>query len=278
VLRLEVSGEAFATFREAMAKVRREAGEALDDDAAVLLLCRQALEGPRDDGRASYQVALTVCEHCRRGVQQGRGELVEVSPEIIEMAECDGQNVGHVGETRHAHVGASLPRATQSIPPALRRRVMRRDGGRCRVPGCRHAVFVDVHHLELRSEGGRNTLENLATLCAAHHRALHLGRLLVETSPSGGLAFRHANGTPYGALPAPHSAELFAKAFGALTLMGYRETESKRALARVPESSTMSLEQLIRLALRELATGSVSRAPPRAGEARRGPKARREDL
>jgi hypothetical protein len=134
--------------------------------------------------------------------------------------------------------------------------VLRRDGGRCRVPGCRHAVFVDVHHLELRSEGGRNTLENLATLCSAHHRALHLGRLVVEASPSGGLAFRHSNGTPYGALPAPRSAEFFSKAFRALTLMGYRETEAKRALARVPESSTMSLEQLIRLALRELGAGS----------------------
>ena len=35
VLRLEVSGEVLATFREAMAKIRRDAGEALDDDAAV---------------------------------------------------------------------------------------------------------------------------------------------------------------------------------------------------------------------------------------------------
>jgi hypothetical protein len=60
--------------------------------------------------------------------------------------------------------------------------------------------------------------------------------------------------------------------------MGYRETETKRALARVPESSTPSLEQLIRLALRELGTGSVSRARSSAGEARRGPEARREDL
>jgi hypothetical protein len=133
---------------------------------------------------------------------------------------------------------------------------MRRDGGRCRVPGCRHAVFVDVHHLELRSEGGGNTLENLVTMCSAHHRAIHLGELVADASPSGGLAFRHANGTPYGALPAPHSAELFAKAFRALTLLGYRETETKRALARVPDRSTVSLEQLIRLALRELAPGS----------------------
>jgi len=165
VLRLEVSGEALATFREAMARMRRKAGEALDDDAAILLLCRQALEGPRDEGRSSYQVALTVCEHCRRGMQQGRGELVEVSAEIVEMAECDGQNVGHVGETphahvgetRHAHVGAGLPRATQAIPPSLRRRVMRRDGGRCRAPGCgmRSSSMCITWSFALRAEGTR---------------------------------------------------------------------------------------------------------------------------
>ena len=40
VLRLELSGDTFATFREAMAKIRRDAGESLDDDAAILLFCR----------------------------------------------------------------------------------------------------------------------------------------------------------------------------------------------------------------------------------------------
>jgi hypothetical protein len=96
VLRLDLSGEVFATFREAMAKIRRDAGESLDDDAAMLLLCRQALEDPKDLGRSSYQIALTVCESCRRARQQGRGELIEVGPEIVEMAECDGQHIGHV--------------------------------------------------------------------------------------------------------------------------------------------------------------------------------------
>jgi hypothetical protein len=43
VLRLELSGEVFATFREAMAKIRRDAREPIDENAALLLLCRQAL-------------------------------------------------------------------------------------------------------------------------------------------------------------------------------------------------------------------------------------------
>ena len=43
VLRFEVSGETLASFREALARLRREAGEHLDDDATLLLLARQVL-------------------------------------------------------------------------------------------------------------------------------------------------------------------------------------------------------------------------------------------
>ncbi|HEX5099441.1 MAG TPA: hypothetical protein VFV94_08065, partial [Polyangiaceae bacterium] len=260
VLRLELSGEVVATFREAMAKVRRDAGEPLDEDAAFLLLCRQALDGNRDPRRSSYQIALTVCERCRRATQQGRGELIKVGPEILEMAECDAQHVGHaeahVGgqndATGPAHVEARPSRATQTIPPAMRRAVLRRDGGKCRVPGCRHAVFTEPHHLERRCEGGKHLVDNLVTLCGAHHRAAHSGSLIISGRPSSGLSFTHADGTPYGGAVAPAVAEARAKAFQALVGMGFRESEAKRALARIPHSAS-SLEQVIRHALRELA-------------------------
>ena len=96
---LELSGEVFATYREAMAKVRRDAGESIDEETAILLLCRQALEGNRDPGRASYPIALTVCERCRRATQQGRGEAIEVGPDRAahepqqRLRRCRG--VGH---------------------------------------------------------------------------------------------------------------------------------------------------------------------------------------
>ncbi|HWP06650.1 MAG TPA: hypothetical protein VNN72_12945, partial [Polyangiaceae bacterium] len=287
VLRLELSGEVFATYREAMAKIRRDAGEPLDDDAAFLLLCRQTLAGNRDPGRSSYQIALTVCERCRQATQQGRGELIEVGPEIVEMAECDAQHIGHVdahvgvrddadarvhvgadsadardyvgagcdGNTR-AHVGsgparAAQARATQTIPPAKRRTVLRRDA-KCRVPGCRHAVFTEPHHLERRCEGGKHLVANLLTLCGAHHRAAHDGSLIITGTPSSGLSFAHADGTPYGGTVRPAAADVRAKAFQALAGMGFRESEAKRALARIPHSVS-SLEQVILQALRELA-------------------------
>jgi 5-methylcytosine-specific restriction endonuclease McrA len=288
LLRFEVSGEVLATFREAMAKIRRDAGEALDDDAAILLLARAVLGGPRDEGRSSYQVTLTVCECCGRGTQQGRGELVEVAPEIVEMATCDGQNVGAALLDAHVGEGARVPseqmgvrresqveprngahasqvsrnaegqprstpaRATQTIPPALRRTVLRRDGARCQVTGCRHATFVDVHHLVPRADGGRHTSENLVTLCGAHHRAIHRGELRIEGTPSTGLRFVHADGSVYGGSPSPAIADAQAKACRALELMGYRAGEVKRVLPRM-HANEANVEEVIRHALRELA-------------------------
>jgi hypothetical protein len=276
VLRLELSGEVLATFRDAMAKIRRDAGEPLDDDAAILLLARSVLGGPRDEGRSSYQVALTICECCGRGRQQGHGELMEVAPEVVEMATCDAQNIGHVlpdadagggsPSPPDAHVSAgamshsdakaeplSLARATQTIPPALRRAVLRRDGTRCRVPGCRHATFVDVHHLVPRADGGAHTSDNLVTLCSAHHRATHRGALLIEGTVSTGLCFLHSDGTVYGGSSDPVVASVRAKASRALELMGYRPSQVKRALVRIHESREASVAHVIRQALQELA-------------------------
>ena len=227
VIRLEVSGATYATFREMTAKLRRDSGEPLDDDAIVLLMARSLLGGPKDIGRSSYQMKLDVCERCRRGLQHGRGELVEVAPEVVEMAECDGQRIGlnrspgtmpsaldtHAGLNTHAGQGPSDPvheplsrspmqdraqkspgksqtpdcaqkpraknptpmRAAQSPSPSVRRSVMRRDRSTCVVPGCKHATFLDVHHIKPRQEGGDHDPDGLVALCAAHHTAVHEG-------------------------------------------------------------------------------------------------------
>jgi hypothetical protein len=92
-LRFEVSGEVLATFREALSKLRRDAGGHLDDDDALLLMARQVLGGPADDGRASYQVELALCDECGRATQRANGEQLEVSPQVAALASCDSQQV-----------------------------------------------------------------------------------------------------------------------------------------------------------------------------------------
>ena len=241
VLRFEVKAETLALFRQAQGSLRRDAGGPLDDDAVLLEMARRALGGPTDAGRASYQVALTVCERCGCGEQIGGGEAVAIGPEIVEMALCDAQHVGsidtHVGSPGTTADPEQAPRATQDIPPARRRKVMLRDKGCCVVPGCRNSLFVDVHHVELRSEGGTHDEDTLAVVCGAHHRALHKGELLVSGRVSTGLTFRHADGTPYGAEVSTDQVEVFGKAHKGLRNMGFKEGETKRALDTIRASA-----------------------------------------
>jgi hypothetical protein len=308
VLRFEVSGEVLATFREAVAQLRRETGGSLDDDAALLLMARRVLasvSGANDanssgdadgsskavdvaSGRASYQLSVTVCEECQRATQTGGGESISVSPAMVEMARCDALVLPS------AHVGAGSTRATQTIPPAVRRDVLCRDQHRCQVPGCRHSAFVDVHHIQTRASRGKHEPENLLTLCGAHHRAVHRGTLLIEgrvssgegrvssgaaSVTSTGLRFLHADGTPYGGPVLAVAADIRAKAFRALRALGFSErnvhrallaarrddTDADRPLTHVgtgspPPGSTPSVESIVRSALRHLTEQALAKA------------------
>ena len=59
----------------------------------LIVMAREILGGPRDAGRASYQVVVTHCEDCGRGFQHANGDLIELDPAILEMCHCDAQNV-----------------------------------------------------------------------------------------------------------------------------------------------------------------------------------------
>jgi hypothetical protein len=267
VLRFDVEAETFATFREAMAKIRRDAGTRLDDDEALLLLARHVLGGPGDPGRASYQVAMTVCGNCSPGWQHSAGDPIELNPEIVSMATCDAQTIGrlpntHVGEAAPAHVGENSAatrnaagRAHQRTRPAARRAVVHRDGGRCVVPGCKNTLFLDVHHIVLRSEGGDDDPDRMVLLCGAHHRAQHRGQLIIEGSISTALSFRHADGTPYGAAASSRVSALYEDAFRGLRSLGFRESEVRAALERLRADASMTtatLDQVLRAALSAL--------------------------
>jgi hypothetical protein len=66
ILRFEVTPETFALFGDALNELRRRAGSHLDDDSALLELARHVLGGPRDEGRASYQITLVACPRMQR--------------------------------------------------------------------------------------------------------------------------------------------------------------------------------------------------------------------
>jgi len=119
------------------------------------------------------------------------------------------------------------------------------------VSGCKHATFVDVHHIIPRAEAGQNEPDNMVCLCEAHHRAVHEGRLVVDGKPSTGLTFRHADGSPYGGTLQVGAAERNAQVFAALRQLGFTERQCRSALDRCSAMlpATASREELLRVAL-----------------------------
>ncbi|MBL8621777.1 MAG: HNH endonuclease, partial [Myxococcales bacterium] len=146
-----------------------------------------------------HQIAITQCSDCRKAWHDVAGHTIELSAAELAQASCDAELLGRVDGDKPARV-------TKTIPPRTRRAVLRRDRGRCVVPGCRNARYVDVHHIVPRAEGGDHTPTKLAALCSAHHTAAHDGRLRVDGIAPGKLRFVHADGRPYGAPPASADA------------------------------------------------------------------------
>jgi hypothetical protein len=175
VVRFELAAETFALLRQARTVLDDEHGTNLSDDEFVATLCSAVLDGATSTetmGRAKYQIAVTVCQGCRQGWQEGAGAQVAVEPAAIERAMCDAQHIGSID-------GAGPERASRGIPPSTARLVWRRDGGRCRVPGCRSARGLEIHHLVHRADGGSHEASNLCLLCSACHLAHHRGALTI---------------------------------------------------------------------------------------------------
>jgi hypothetical protein len=170
---LELSPETYALFREARASLQSEHGGSLDDDAFVRALCLAALSpspAGEPDARAPYQIAITVCERCDQAWQDGAGRTFPIGAAALAQARCFAQDIGSIA-------GDEPGRATQTIPPAMVRLVWRRDHGRCRVPGCRSARNLEIHHLQHREDGGGHDASNLVLACGSCHAAHHRGDL-----------------------------------------------------------------------------------------------------
>lgn len=64
-------------------------------------------------------------------------------------------------------------RARSAIPPRIRREVLERDRYRCRMSGCTHTRFLEIHHERPVGRNGGDHPDNLVTLCSACHRVVH---------------------------------------------------------------------------------------------------------
>jgi hypothetical protein len=275
----EIEQETIVILRQARQILEREHGERLNDNAFLRMYARMIIDGARSPERthAPYQVAVTVCEECKRGWQSGGGRTVEMSPPTLETAMCDAVHIGSIGGVASNRAGndrtatpapsptapsatapspaassptASSPakpleRAKSDIPPALRRKVKHRDHGRCRVPWCRSSRNCDHHHIVPVSQGGEHTEENLLTLCESHHLAHHGGALSITGTASNAVFERRAHN-------ALAIAERALETKAALKALGFDKDEIKAAMDKTHThvgTAELSLEQWIKIAL-----------------------------
>ncbi len=80
--------------------------------------------------------------------------------------------------TKGANVKISKNYVREPIPATLLHQVNLRDERRCQFTNardekCAQTRWIEIHHKNPVSRGGRNALENLTTLCSAHHDWIH---------------------------------------------------------------------------------------------------------
>jgi hypothetical protein len=268
---LDLSASSFALLRDARDELTRRTGHSIDDDAFVALLVRTALGQGEDAGRSPYRIAIAACPECGAAKRTGGAADVVIDRSALEMARCDAQVV------------APNSRAAQNPAPSVRREVLDRHGRRCAVPGCRHSIHLDIHHTDLRSEGGTHDPNRLVPLCSAHHDALHRGVLVICGDATSGFTFEHADGRAYGS-PAvsPRLVQTLATAKSIVRSLGFTTREAERMIecVRPGLEEHTSIEAAVSEALRaapspphsmrvadavESYRGAANVAPPRGG-------------
>ncbi len=145
------------------------------DADALVELARRALEAgdlPTEGGERP-QVVVTMS----LGVLQGRiGAAVlalggPINADVARRIACDARVIPVVLGARGEPL--DIGRASYTVPTAIRRAVLVRDGG-CAFPGCAvPARWCEIHHVIHWADHGPTSVENCVALCGRHHRLIH---------------------------------------------------------------------------------------------------------
>ena len=139
------------------------------------------------------EVAYVQCPDCGSAAVHTDEGLVPVEAPVV--AEIEGRSVppgsNDSGSEPSTPWAAERPPEERDEPASgpLRELVLRRDGGRCRVPGCASRLEVQVHHIRWLRHGGRTHAGNLISVCAVHHAIIHEGGLIVHGMAPHGVQF-----------------------------------------------------------------------------------------
>lgn len=204
----------------------RFAGLLPDADAAVVtteLEARAERVGPLPDGTwepaesryadAFVELASSGAEEAARaevivqvpvgveGLQPTLGDGTVVSVDTLRRLSCDA-TVHLLVENPDGTV-AGYGRRKRLVPDKMRQRLKRRDGPRCRWPGCGNTRGLKAHHLQHWTADGRTDEDNCVMLCHRHHTLVHEGGWTISGNPRDGtLEVRRPRGDVVPSTPA----------------------------------------------------------------------------
>jgi Holliday junction DNA helicase RuvB len=169
---------AHARVEKAREKVAAILGEEVSDELLMDTLAGAFLEtssqGQDREGHGPFQIVASRNVAGEVEIETPDG-LLPVDAATAEMMVCDAgvQAACDCKPPEPFPFGQDAP-----TPPALRRRVLARDGYQCRC--CRNPVSLHAHHIHYRRNGGPTTASNLVALCQRCHTLVHEGLLVVR--------------------------------------------------------------------------------------------------
>ncbi len=222
---------------------------------------RPVKNAPRSELRCRFEPdQMAVLERCLQLMSQQAGRVVSAA-EAIEML-CAEKLAGHeVDEQQLANVRREslkdlqwtdvINAETEDCPgnpeieivdpksrfpsKAHRRKILRRDGHVCAVPGCPNTIWLDVHHIIYYSDGGLTVADNLLTLCSKCHKNVHENRLKIVGSAPHGVRFFNQFGKDI------REERTLDIAFWLDIWCGWRGSEDYRRYPRAQEASLLAM-------------------------------------
>lgn len=177
---------------------RANAGQRLAD--ALASICQDALTDTTHPEGSGPSIVVFVDRNALVTETAASGVEVESGPPVGRMAVEELLCTGSITLIAvHGDEPQQIGRASRAIPPAVRRFVAHRDGGRCTADGCISRYRLQPHHIVPWSEGGDHQADNLTTLCWYHHHVVIHGmgyRIDPATPPHRRRFLNPANGPP----------------------------------------------------------------------------------
>ena len=123
---------------------------------------------------------LNACFGVGNGIDKRTGAATKLTAADARRLACDSTVIPVVLGTDSEPL--DVGRATRTIPTAIRRALILRDGG-CAHPGCdRPPRTCHAHHIHHWADGGPTALPNLVLLCGKHHRLIHDTEWTIHTT------------------------------------------------------------------------------------------------